>query len=61
MVTDRFWNTRICAKFEKEKLMNKKEVSEFSGVSTRLVEKYASEGLLGEVTYIRGKTRKGLR
>ena len=38
--------------------MNKKEVSEFLGVSTRLVEKYASEGRLGEVTYIRGKTGK---
>jgi excisionase family DNA binding protein len=36
--------------------MNKKEVSEFLGVSTRIVEKYASEGRLGEVTYIRGKT-----
>ena len=38
--------------------MNKKEVSEFLGVSTRLVEKYASEGRLGEFTYIRGKTGK---
>ncbi len=38
--------------------MNKKEVSEFLGVSTRLVEKYASDGRLGEVTYIRGKTGK---
>jgi excisionase family DNA binding protein len=38
--------------------MNKKEVSEFLGVSTRIVEKYASEGRLGEVTYIRGKTGK---
>ena len=38
--------------------MNKKEVSEFLGVSTRLVEKYASEGRLGEVTYVRGKTGK---
>jgi excisionase family DNA binding protein len=38
--------------------MNKKEVSEFLNVSTRLVEKYASEGRLGEVTYIRGKTGK---
>jgi excisionase family DNA binding protein len=28
------------------------------GVSTRLVEKYASEGRLGEVTYVRGKTGK---
>jgi predicted site-specific integrase-resolvase len=35
--------------------MNKKEVSEFLGVSTRLVEKYASEGRLGEITYVRGK------
>jgi predicted transcriptional regulator len=38
--------------------MNKKETSELLGVSTRLVEKYASEGRLGEVTYIRGKTGK---
>jgi hypothetical protein len=38
--------------------MNKKEVSEFLQISTRLVEKYASEGRLGEVTYIRGKTGK---
>jgi excisionase family DNA binding protein len=38
--------------------MNKKEVAEFLGVSTRIVEKYASEGRLGEVTYIRGKTGK---
>ncbi len=38
--------------------MNKKEVSEFLAVSTRLVEKYASEGRLGEVTYVRGKTGK---
>jgi excisionase family DNA binding protein len=38
--------------------MNKKEVSEFLNVSTRLVEKYASEGRLGEVTYVRGKTGK---
>ena len=36
--------------------MNKKEVSEFLGRSTRLVEKYASEGRLGEVTYVRGRT-----
>lgn len=38
--------------------MNKKEVSEFLGVSTRLVEKYASEGRLGQVKYVRGKTGK---
>jgi excisionase family DNA binding protein len=38
--------------------MNKKEVSEFLSISTRLVEKYASEGRLGEVTYVRGKTGK---
>jgi predicted transcriptional regulator len=38
--------------------MNKKEVAEFLGVSTRIVEKYASESRLGEVTYIRGKTGK---
>lgn len=38
--------------------MNKKEVAEFLGVSTRIVEKYASDGRLGEVTYIRGKTGK---
>jgi excisionase family DNA binding protein len=38
--------------------MNKKEAAEFLGVSTRLVEKYASEGRLGEITYVRGKTGK---
>jgi hypothetical protein len=38
--------------------MNKKEVAEFLGVSTRIIEKYASEGRLGEVTYVRGKTGK---
>jgi predicted Holliday junction resolvase-like endonuclease len=38
--------------------MNKREVSEFLGISTRLVEKYASEGRLGEITYVRGKTGK---
>ncbi len=38
--------------------MNKKETSEFLGISTRLVEKYASENRLGEVNYIRGKTGK---
>jgi excisionase family DNA binding protein len=38
--------------------MNKKEASELLGISTRLVEKYASEGRLGEVTYVRGKTGK---
>jgi excisionase family DNA binding protein len=39
-------------------IMNKKEAAELLGVSTRLVEKYASDGRLGEVTYIRGKTGK---
>jgi predicted transcriptional regulator len=38
--------------------MNKKQVAEFLGVSTRIVEKYASEGRLGDVTYVRGKTGK---
>jgi len=38
--------------------MNKKEVAELLSVSTRVVEKYASEGRLGEVTYVRGKTGK---
>jgi excisionase family DNA binding protein len=38
--------------------MNKKEVAAFLGISTRLVEKYASEGRLGEITYVRGKTGK---
>jgi excisionase family DNA binding protein len=38
--------------------MNKKEAAEFLGVSTRLVEKYASEDRLGEITYVRGKTGK---
>jgi excisionase family DNA binding protein len=38
--------------------MNKKEAAGILGVSIRLVEKYASEGRLGEVTYVRGKTGK---
>jgi hypothetical protein len=38
--------------------MNKKEVAEFLGVSTRIIEKYSSEGKLGEVKYVRGKTGK---
>ena len=35
--------------------MNKKEAAELLGVSTRLVERYASQGRL-KVTYVRGKT-----
>jgi excisionase family DNA binding protein len=38
--------------------MNKKEAAQLLGISTRLVEKYASEGRLGEVVYVRGKTGK---
>jgi hypothetical protein len=38
--------------------MNKKEASEFLGVSIRLVEKYAAEGRLGKILYVRGKTGK---
>jgi excisionase family DNA binding protein len=38
--------------------MNKKDVAGRLGVSVRLVEKYASEGRLGEVIYVRGKTGK---
>jgi excisionase family DNA binding protein len=38
--------------------MNKKEAAEYLGVSTRLVEKYASEGRIGEVAYVRGRTGK---
>jgi excisionase family DNA binding protein len=38
--------------------MNKKEAAEHLGVSTRLVEQYASQGRLGEVKYVRGKTGK---
>jgi predicted transcriptional regulator len=38
--------------------MNKKQVAEFLGVSTRIVEKYASQGRLGEINYVRGKTGK---
>jgi excisionase family DNA binding protein len=38
--------------------MDKKEAAELLSISTRLVEKYASEGRLGEVTYVRGKTGK---
>ncbi len=38
--------------------MNKKDASAALQVSIRLVEKYASEGRLGEVKYVRGKTGK---
>jgi excisionase family DNA binding protein len=38
--------------------MNKKDVAGRLGVSVRLVEKYASEGRLGEVAYVRGRTGK---
>jgi excisionase family DNA binding protein len=36
--------------------MNKKDASEILGISIRLVEKYAAEGRLGNITYVRGKT-----
>lgn len=38
--------------------MNKKDASTALGVSVRLVEKYAAEGRLGQVRYVRGKTGK---
>lgn len=38
--------------------MDKKTAAEKLGVSIRLVERYASEGRLGEVSYVRGKTGK---
>lgn len=38
--------------------MNKKEVAEALGVSIRRVETFASEGRLGEVRYVRGRTGK---
>jgi len=38
--------------------MNKKEAAEILGVSVRLVERYAGQGRIGEVTYVRGKTGK---
>jgi excisionase family DNA binding protein len=38
--------------------MNKKEASARLNVSVRLVEKYASEGRLGPVSYVRGRTGK---
>jgi excisionase family DNA binding protein len=38
--------------------MNKRDAAERLGVSTRLVERYASEGRLGEIKYVRGKTGK---
>lgn len=38
--------------------MNKKETAEFLGISTRLVERYAKDGRLGERKYVRGKTGK---
>ncbi len=38
--------------------MDKKEVAEHLNISVRLVERYASEGRLGEVKYVRGKTSK---
>lgn len=39
-------------------IMNKKEVAERLGISTRLVERYSSEGRLGEIAYVRGRTGK---
>jgi excisionase family DNA binding protein len=38
--------------------MNKKEAAEALGISIRLVERYAGEGRLGEVKYVRGRTGK---
>jgi hypothetical protein len=38
--------------------MNKKEVAEFLGITTRQVETHAAAGRLGEVQYVRGKTGK---
>jgi excisionase family DNA binding protein len=38
--------------------MNKKEVAEALGITTRQVETYASKGRLGEVKYVRGRTGK---
>jgi excisionase family DNA binding protein len=38
--------------------MNKKETAELLGVSVRLVERYAGDGRLGEVSYVRGRTGK---
>jgi predicted site-specific integrase-resolvase len=38
--------------------MNKKEAAERLGISTRLVERYDSEGRLGQKTYVRGRTGK---
>jgi excisionase family DNA binding protein len=38
--------------------MNKKQAAERLGISTRLVERYDSEGRLGAKTYVRGKTGK---
>ena len=37
-------------------MMNKKDAAAVLQVSIRLVEKYASEGRLGDVLYVRGKT-----
>jgi excisionase family DNA binding protein len=38
--------------------MNKKEAAEALNISTRLVERYAGDGRLGAVEYVRGKTGK---
>jgi excisionase family DNA binding protein len=38
--------------------MNKKEVAEFLGITTRQVETHAAASRLGEVQYVRGKTGK---
>ncbi len=54
----RRFQIRFYQSFAMKNLMNKKEVAEYLSISTRLVEKYASEGRLGEVTYVRGKTGK---
>jgi excisionase family DNA binding protein len=39
-------------------MVDKKKAAEVLNVSTRLVERYASEGRLGEVRYVRGRTGK---
>lgn len=39
-------------------IMNKKDVAEYLGISTRQVETYAGKGQLGEVQYVRGRTGK---
>jgi hypothetical protein len=51
-------NAGLLRGFNRRLEMNKKEAAAALGISLRLVEKYAGEGRLGDVRYVRGKTGK---